>query len=108
MWPLVVGEPCLKTQGALPGLETQVIVFEVMRPLSCAQFCDSVFGVGIEHLSQELCGYQTGVCGLGLGRSQFLNRRGMGKPSPIVFCNGLGMAWERKPDRAEVTHVGSL
>lgn len=33
------------------------------------QFGDSVFGVGIEHLSQELCGYQTGVCGL--GRSQF-------------------------------------
>lgn len=49
----------------------QVIVFEVMRPLSCAQFGDSVFGVGIEHLSQELCGYRTGVSGLGLGRSQF-------------------------------------
>lgn len=50
---------------------TQVIVFEVMRPLSCVHFGDSVFGVGIEHLSQELCGYRTGVCGLGLGRSQF-------------------------------------
>lgn len=36
---------------------TQVFVFEAMRPLLSAQFGDSVFGVGIEYLSQELCGY---------------------------------------------------
>lgn len=50
-----------KDTGGSAGLETeekksgfvfaQVIILKGMRPLSCARFGDSVFGIGIEHPS---------------------------------------------------------